>query len=148
MVSSSQCFFSSPFHPRDQHPSPPDQLFCVPQAWSSPFFSDHLPVRLSFSGAPPPGKRRPTLPTWLAESPAFAQALRYLWKGKVRGGPFKELARFKKVLFSAALVARRFKVETSSVNLKVSQRVALFKLLPRPFRILGGLMLSWGFVLL
>ena len=52
----------------------------------------------------------------------------------MRGGPFKELARFKKVLFSAALVARRVKVETSSVNLKVSQRVALFKLITPPLQ--------------
>ena len=95
-------------------------------------FSDHLPVRLSFSSAPSLSARRPTIPTWLAESPAFAMALRFLWKGRRGGGPFKELARFKKVLFSAAKVARRVKVEASTINLKVSQRIALFKLITPP----------------
>ena len=33
-------------------------------------FSDHLPLRLAFSSGPPPAPSRPTIPVWLAESPA------------------------------------------------------------------------------
>ena len=38
------------------------------------------------------------------------------------------MEQYKRAMFVAAKVARRVKVEASSVNLKVSQRVALFKL--------------------
>src|SRR5688572_30197545 len=43
-------------------------------------------------------------------------------------GPFRALARFKKVLFRASKKAKKVKVEATTINLKVSQRVALFRL--------------------
>ena len=96
-------------------------------------FSDHLPVRISFDSGPTPGFGRSTIPTWLAESPAFATAFRDLWVPSA-GHPFRTLTRFKATLFRAAKVARRVKVESSTVNLMVSQRVALFKLITCPLQ--------------
>ena len=64
---------------------------------------------------------------WLAESPAFEAALRRA-PLRLSSRPFRALALYKQALFTAAKVARKVKLEASSVNLKVSQRVALFKL--------------------
>ena len=84
-------------------------------------------MRLAFTSAPSDGSKRDFIPPWLAESPTFADTLRRL-SSQLSSRPFKALKQFMKAMFVAAKVARRVKLETSSVNLKVSQRVALFKL--------------------
>ena len=90
-------------------------------------FSDHLPVRLTFSSGPSDGSRRPSIPVWIAKCPAFAEALRSRTT-QLSSRPFRALEQYKKTMFVAAKVARRVKLVASTINLKVSQRVALFKL--------------------
>ncbi len=67
----------------------------------------------------PPG--RPTIPTWLAESPAFGEALRKSWVHVASEGPFRALARFKGALFTAARAARGVRIAASSAHLQLSQ---------------------------
>ena len=94
----------------------------------APSFTDHLPVRLSFSGGSGRASGAQTIPTWLAESPAFVKALRKSWVPRSTEGAFKALERYKKALFSAARAARKVKIEGGSVLLRLSQHLALLQL--------------------
>ena len=94
----------------------------------APSFTDHLPVRLSFSDGSGRASGAQTIPTWLAESPAFFKALRESWVPRSTEGAFKALERYKKALFSAARAARKVKIEGGSVLLRLSQHLALLRL--------------------
>ena len=91
-------------------------------------FSDHLPVRLSFRDSSDRAPGRPTIPTWLAESPAFVESLRKSWAPCSAGSPFVSLTRYKCALFAAAREARRVKISTPSTHLQLSQHLALLRL--------------------
>jgi hypothetical protein len=90
-------------------------------------FSDHLPVRLSFSGGPRRAPSRPSIPRWLAESPAFEKTLRQEWKVTNSSCPFTSLTLFKNALFTAARAARKVKIEAASAPLLLSQHLALLR---------------------
>ena len=63
---------------------------------------------------------RPSIPRWLAESPAFERALREAWKPSPSCGPFVNLVNYKKALFTAARFARKERIEDNSAPLLFS----------------------------
>ena len=94
-----------------------------------PYFSDHLPISLNFSGESPQRDARPSIPQWIAESQGFTDELRKLWRTPQHlSCPFKLLSKFKKALFQAAAVARRSKIENASEALIFSQKLYLLRL--------------------
>ena len=115
-----------PFHHTNYSPSN--------KLGSKNFFSDHLPIKLSFSSDSPSSPGRPTIPRWLAESSLFEKTLREKWENKETTCPFVTLEKFKETLFYAAKKARRKKIESESAPLLLSQHLTLLRLILSPLQ--------------
>lgn len=92
-------------------------------------FSDHLPVQLKFYEESSDKGNRPSIPSWLASSPEFADALKACWTNRESAHPFQTLSNFKAALFKAAKAARKVRLDNSSLSLRLSQHLTLFRLI-------------------
>ena len=94
-------------------------------------FSDHLPIKLSFwtdISDIKPGKK---IPRWLAETPEFANFVSTNWKTASVTCPYRALAAYKKLLFAAAVSARKKKLANDSFSLRFSHHLSLYRLIKR-----------------
>ena len=94
-------------------------------------FSDHLPVHITYDNGFLCSRETKTIPTWLASSTEFAETLRSLWKGPVKGA-YKSLELFKKTLFKAAAITKKMQVTSNSSLSLLSQHSFLLRLINSP----------------
>ena len=92
-------------------------------------FSDHLPIAILYSDCKARKRKTKNIPRWIADSPSFSAFVEKLWTPSSRRCPFRDLLKFKAVLFKASHLASLFHTHPSTSNLLLSQHLALSNLL-------------------
>ena len=96
--------------------------------------SDHYPVSFTFHNSTPSKHRLPTIPKWIASSPAFASAFHQLWSHSA--SDFAAAALFKRCSFRAYRVVLG-EVRAASSGDQIRVLSAAFKLMRLTLRGLG-----------
>ena len=105
---------------------------------SSSSFSDHLPIHVSYGNGFVCSRGSKSVPSWLALSPVFAENVRKLWKGPVKGA-YRSFLKFKNVLYEAASLTRKSSLSSNSLSLFFSQRLSLLRLVCSPVQDLSSI---------